>query len=69
MMRKDTKKANPYLLATTVTVVFVIVMSLVRYLAGNELDPVDILLSAVIFWIFYLLSFQIFTKIIRKRRK
>jgi predicted Na+-dependent transporter len=69
MKRKESKKVNTYLLTTSTTVVVVIVLNIIKYLRGESIDPIEALISAIIFWIFYFLGFQFFTKLIEKRRK
>ena len=69
MMNNKSKNVNTYLLTTVTTLVVILVMGAIKYLAGNEINLADLLTSAVIFWIFYFLSFRFFTKMIGKRRK
>jgi predicted Na+-dependent transporter len=69
MMRKNSKKVNPYLLTTSVTVIVIVVMSIIKLMTGEGFDLTETLVNAVIFWIFYFLGFQLFTRLIVKRKK
>jgi hypothetical protein len=69
MARKKSKEVNTYLLTTSVTAVVIVVLNIIKYLRGETLDLTEIIVSAVIFWIFYFLGFQIFAKMIKNRRK
>ena len=63
-------KVNPFLITTITTIFATLAINLIKLMLGREIDLIaDVLLWALGFWVFYLLGWTFFNKLIERRMK
>ncbi len=67
-MKLKPVKVNPFLITTAVTISVTLGINLIKLMSGREIDLIaDVLLWALGFWVFYLLAWTFFNKLIERR--
>lgn len=70
ILRNLTAERNPYLLATLVTISYILGISIVNYLRHKQFDIREVLIGAVVFWvIFFLVQRWLLRKLKGKKRR